>query len=79
IGCESCYHTGYHGRKSIYEILCISPEISKMIIERSSDQEIKQQAIKEGMKTLCESAVNEVLDGVTTAEELMRVVGLEEV
>jgi len=78
-GCESCYHTGYYGRKSIYEILCISPEIRKMIIERSSDQEIKQQAIKEGMKTLCESAVNEVLDGVTTAEELMRVVGLEEV
>lgn len=73
-GCESCYHTGYHGRKSIYEILCISPEIRKMIVGRSSDQEIKEQAVKEGMKTLCESAVNQVLDGVTTAEELMRII-----
>jgi len=78
-GCESCYHTGYHGRKSIYEILCISPKIRRIIIERSSDQEIKHQAIKEGMKTLFESAVNEVLGGVTTAEELMRIVGVEEV
>lgn len=73
-GCESCYHTGYHGRKSIYEILCISPEIRKMIVGRSSDQEIKEQAVKEGMKTLCESAVNQVLDGVTTVEELMRII-----
>lgn len=73
-GCESCYHTGYHERKSIYEILCISPEIRRMIISRSSDSEIKQQAIEEGMKTLREGAVNEVLNGVTTVDEVMRVV-----
>ena len=78
-GCESCYHTGYYGRKSIYEILCISPEIRRMIIGRSSDQEITQQAIKEGMKTLCESAINQVLDGVTTVEELMRIIDVEAV
>jgi len=50
-----------------------------MIVGRSSDQEIKQQAIKEGMKTLCESAVNQVLDGVTTVEELMRIIDVEAV
>ncbi len=75
-GCKSCYHTGYQDRKSIYEILCISPEIRRMIISRSSDSEIKKQAITEGMKKLRDSAVNEVLNGVTTAEEVMRVVDM---
>jgi type II secretory ATPase GspE/PulE/Tfp pilus assembly ATPase PilB-like protein len=73
-GCKSCYQTGYQDRKSIYEILCISPEIRRMVVSGSSDVEIKQQAIAEGMKTLRESAINEVLNGVTTVEEVMRVV-----
>jgi len=73
-GCDSCYHTGYHGRKSIYEILSISPKIRRMIVNRNGDLEIKQQAIEEGMKTLYESAVKEVVNGTTTAEELTRIV-----
>ncbi len=73
-GCDSCYHTGYHGRKSIYEILSISPKIRRMIIGRSGDMEIKQQAIDEGMKILYESAVKEIINGVTTVEELTRIV-----
>jgi type IV pilus assembly protein PilB len=74
IGCRSCYQTGYHERKSIYEILLISPQIRKMIIDGKGDAEIKQQAIDEGMKTLRKSAVNEVLNAVTTVEEVLRVV-----
>lgn len=74
IGCKNCYQTGYHERKSIYEILLISPEIRKMIISGKADAEIKQQAIEEGMKTLRKSAINEVLNGTTTIEEVMRVV-----
>ncbi len=73
-GCTNCYDTGYHGRKSIYEILCVSPEIKKMILNADGDDAIKQQAIKEGMKTLLKSAVDEVLNGVTTLNEMMRVV-----
>jgi len=76
-GCNRCNHTGYHGRKSVYEILCISPGIRRMILDRSDDDAIKQQAIKEGMKTLHQSAVDEVLNGVTTVEELVRVVDVE--
>ncbi len=74
MGCNNCYHTGYHGRKGIFEILPISREIRKMIVDASSDDAIKQQAIKEGMKTLLKNAVDEVLNGVTTLDELMRVV-----
>ena len=77
-GCSSCFQTGYHGRKSIYEILSISPEIRKIVAHGGSDDAIKQQAIKEGMKTLCKSAREEVLNGVTTLEEIMRVVDVRE-
>ena len=77
-GCNSCYHTGYHGRKGIYEILRISPEIRKIIVDGGSDDVIKQQAIKEGMKTLNKSTVDEVLNGVTSLDELMRVVDVRE-
>jgi type IV pilus assembly protein PilB len=73
-GCEACGQTGYHGRKSIYEILRISSNIRKMIVHGSSDGEIKERAITEGMRTLHDSAVAEVLSGVTTLDELSRVV-----
>jgi type II secretory ATPase GspE/PulE/Tfp pilus assembly ATPase PilB-like protein len=73
-GCSNCYHTGYHGRRAVYEILCVSSKIRRMVIDKSSDDAIKQQAIEEGMKTLRNNAVDEVLNGVTTLDELMRVV-----
>ncbi len=76
MGCNSCYHTGSHGRKSIYEILYISHEIRKMIVDASSDDAIKQQAIKEGMKTLRKNGLEQVLNGTTTLEELLRVVDM---
>jgi type IV pilus assembly protein PilB len=73
-GCNNCRNTGYHGRKAVYEILSVSGAIRKFIAAGASDGEIKEQALKEGMKTLERSAVDEVLSGATTPEELMRVV-----
>jgi type IV pilus assembly protein PilB len=76
-GCESCYNTGYQGRKSIYEILCVSPKIRRLIMDGRSDQDIKEQAIKDGMKILSENAANEVSNGVTTMEEMVRIVDIK--
>jgi len=73
-GCDACRNTGYHGRRAVYEILPVSGEIRKMIVDGASDGDIKQQAIKEGMKTLTRSAVDDVLNGSSTYEELIRVV-----
>jgi len=73
-GCEACGKTGYYGRKSIYEILRISPSIRKMVVNGNSDGEIKELAITEGMRTLRNSATAEVLSGITTPDELTRVV-----
>jgi type IV pilus assembly protein PilB len=76
IGCQACRKTGYHGRKGVFEILPVSPQIRKMITDGSSDGQIKQQAMQEGMRSLTKSAIDEVLQGTTTVEELMRVVDM---
>lgn len=71
-GCDYCSQTGYYGRKSIYEILAVSSEIRKMITESASEDAITQQALKDGMRTLCQSGIKEVANGTTTLEELKR-------
>lgn len=75
-GCNSCYHTGYYGRKAMFEILTVTPEIRSMIVTGRSNDEVESQAIKEGMKTLRASGIDEVLSGATTFEELLRVVDM---
>jgi type IV pilus assembly protein PilB len=76
-GCNYCYGSGYRGRKSVYEILCVSPQIRRMIVETSTDNTVKQQAINEGMKTLRQSGIEQILNGSTTIEELLRFVDME--
>jgi type IV pilus assembly protein PilB len=73
-GCGDCYNSGYSGRKAIYEILNVSREIRGMIVEGESGDNIKQQGIKEGMRTLYKSGIEQVINGTTTLEELLRLV-----
>lgn len=75
-GCQACRNSGYRGRKAVYEILTLNQQISKMIAESKSDGLIKQQAVSDGMRTLTKAAVDEVLAGNTTLDELMRAVDL---
>jgi type IV pilus assembly protein PilB len=76
-GCQYCYQTGYQGRKAVYEVLPVSQKIRHMILDGASDTHVKEQAIKEGMRTLRTNAVEEVLRGATTTDELIRVVDLK--
>jgi type II secretory ATPase GspE/PulE/Tfp pilus assembly ATPase PilB-like protein len=76
-GCNHCGQTGYMGRKSIYEILSVSQQIRRMIVDGVDDDAIKAQAISEGMRTLRKAAISMVLAGWTTVEEAMRVVDME--
>ncbi len=75
-GCNHCYQAGYKGRKSVYEILTFSPQIRRMVLSGQNDDTIKQQAIAEGMRTLQKSAIQEVLLGNTTVDEISRVVDM---
>ncbi len=71
-GAESA--NGYSGRTGIHEVLKVSPTIREMIIKGSSQDEIEQQAKKEGMITMIEDGVYQAVLGMTTLEEIFRVV-----
>ncbi|MCD6436119.1 MAG: Flp pilus assembly complex ATPase component TadA, partial [Clostridiales bacterium] len=72
-GCNACGGTGYSGRTAIHEIMIVNKDIRNLISGRANSDEIKELAIKNGMKTLNESCIELVLDSVTTIEELLRV------
>ena len=76
-GCEACSETGFKGRRPIYEIMLIDDEMRNLIIERKSAQEIKTKAREKGMRTLMENGMLLVGQGLTTREEILRVVELE--
>lgn len=77
-GCDDCNGSGFRGRRAILEILIVDDEIRQMIIARRSAREIKEKARQLGMRTLKESGMQLVEEGVTTKEEIMRVVEMEE-
>ncbi len=72
-GCPNCMNSGYRGRKGIYELLVPNEEIRKLILEQKSSEEIRQAAQKNGMTTLRQAGIENLLDGTTTPEELLRV------
>lgn len=70
-GCEACNSTGYKGRAAIYEVLPVTPKVRELILRNASTDDIKRQAIKDGMKTLRMSALTKVAQGLTTLEEAL--------
>ena len=71
-GCEACNHTGYKGRKGIYELLKISDPIREMINNREPGILIRQKAIELGMTTLRQDGMRSIYDGITTIEEVVK-------
>lgn len=74
VGCLSCNKTGYKGRKGVYEFLRVSEDIQKLILNRASTNDIREKAIQEGMNTLKQDGLIKVKAGLTSIEELLRVV-----
>ena len=72
-GCFKCRNTGYHGRCGIYEVLPITEAIKKNIVPEANSETIREVARREGMITMRENAVQKLLEGVTTYEEVLRV------
>lgn len=70
-GCDHCNGTGYKGRVAIYEVLAVSPAIKELILKHASSDEIKRQAILDGMKTLRMAALTKVAEGSTTVVEAL--------
>jgi type IV pilus assembly protein PilB len=70
-GCERCKDSGYAGRMAIIEAMTMTDEVRKMVIQRSSAQEIGKLAIQQGMKTLRSVALEKVREGLTTLEQTL--------
>ena len=75
-GCEHCRHTGYQGRVGLYEIMPLSNELKKLVAADANLDALKQQAYREGVQPLRLSGAKRISEGVTTIEEVMRVVPL---
>ena len=73
-GCPYCNQTGYRGRASIHEVFVLDKEIRTMVNEGRSVDEIKAYACEQGMKTLAESAIELVLNGVTTVDQAAKAI-----
>ncbi|MDT7602180.1 MAG: type pilus assembly protein PilB [Acidobacteriota bacterium] len=79
VGCDACNHTGYRGRTAIHELLDLSDNVREMIIARRPGSEVRRAAEKEGLRSLRESALRKVFNGISTLHEINRVTFVEEV
>ncbi len=76
-GCFECRGTGYKGRTGIFEILNVDDTIKELIAEGKDAPTIKREAVRRGMKTLRQSALRKLAEGITTVEEVIRITGLQ--
>jgi type IV pilus assembly protein PilB len=72
-GCRMCSDTGYKGRVALYEVMEIREELKEFVLNGASALELKREAIRLGMKTLRQSALSKLAEGVTTLSEVLRV------
>jgi type IV pilus assembly protein PilB len=73
-GCENCRYTGYRGRIGIFEVFVMNTEIADLILRRAPISEIRDAAVASGMTTLLQDGWRKVLAGITTPQEVLRVV-----
>ena len=73
-GCKECNGTGYKGRTGIFEVMFIDRKIHELILKRATFIEIEKQAKEDGMETLQEIAIRKAKEGITSLEEVLRVI-----
>ena len=73
-GCNLCHKTGYRGREAVNELLVIDDDIRSLILKNATERELTATAKEKGMSTLEENALRKVATGITTLEEMYRVV-----
>jgi type IV pilus assembly protein PilB len=74
VGCSACAKTGYRGRVALHEVMTVSEEIERLTVERASAADIARIATEQGMQSLKLDGMEKVRDGVTSLEEILRVV-----
>jgi type IV pilus assembly protein PilB len=74
VGCSACSKTGYKGRLALHEVMAVSEAIERLAVEHASATVISETAKSEGMRTLRDDGMLKVGNGVTTIDEILRVV-----
>ncbi len=72
-GCPRCRGTGYRGRTGVFEVMRMTPRIQRLVQEKATAQEIKREAVNDGMLTLREYAIKKLAKGETTIDEVIAV------
>jgi general secretion pathway protein E len=73
VGCPECRQTGYKGRTGLYELLTVTQPFSKLIKAESDIHELRKQSIKDEMKPLRIAGAYKIIEGLTTADEVLKV------
>ncbi|PYO82496.1 MAG: type II secretion system protein GspE [Gemmatimonadetes bacterium] len=71
-GCDTCGGTGYKGRQGLYEVMAMSSPLRRMVLKGASTEELREEAVKEGMLTLRMDGMVKVKRGITTLEEVVK-------
>ena len=74
VGCQACSRTGYRGRMAIHEVMLLSEEIERAVVTRAQSAEIQRIAEQQGMRTLRRDGLRKAARGLTSLEEILRVV-----
>jgi hypothetical protein len=77
-GCDYCNYTGFYGRIAIFEVLPFTPKIREIVSSKVAAEEIRASVQHQMMSTMGEDGAIKVKNGITTAEEVLRVIELEE-
>lgn len=77
-GCPKCHGTGYSGRTVVSELLLINDEIRALIIQKTDAATIKKAAVRSGMRTLRQDALDKIFEGTTSVDEIIRAINAEE-
>jgi type IV pilus assembly protein PilB len=73
-GCPACSNTGFRGRIGLYEVMQMSEDIERLTVERASADAIREVAVEQGMITLRDDGLQKILMGITSIDEVARVV-----
>ncbi|RDI02749.1 GspE/PulE family protein [Caldimonas thermodepolymerans] len=69
-GCPHCHGTGFHGRTGMHELMVVSRELRRLVRTGATSEELQQQALREGMRTLRQDGIEKVLQGITSLDEV---------
>jgi type IV pilus assembly protein PilB len=75
VGCRRCNGSGYKGRAGIYEVMSVTPEVRSLALERRSAEELRDVAVRQGMRRLRDDGLEKVKEGKTSVAEVARVIG----